>query len=105
MLRKTRKAALFRETKKLGVIVDDIGSKTASIDVMAVVQKMVVEHEIFWDIEKLVFTRIPDETNWNKGNGLKQSKCIGPVFDVYLDCSIENTEKALKKKLPQCTCR
>ena len=47
MLRKTRKAALFRETKKLVVIVDDIGSKTASIDVMAVVQKKVVEHEIF----------------------------------------------------------
>ena len=96
MLRKTRKAALFRETKKLVVIVDDIGSKTASIDVMAVVQKMVVEHEIFW--------WNPDETNWNKANGLKQSKCIDPVFDVYLDCSIENTEKALKKKLPQCTC-
>lgn len=44
MLRKTRKAALFRETKKLGVIVDDIDSKTASIDVMAVAQNMVVEH-------------------------------------------------------------
>ena len=44
MLRKTRKAALFCETKKLGVIVDNIGSKSASIDVMAVGQNMVVEH-------------------------------------------------------------
>lgn len=86
MLRKTNKATLSREIEKLGVAVDDIGSNTGSIiNVMAIVQKTVIECKTFPDTAKSVFTRFLA--------GLKQSKRIDADFIVYLDCSIVNASR------------
>ena len=52
---------------------------------MATVQMMVVEYKTFSGIAKSVFTKIIA--------GLKQSKRINAVFDVYFDCSIGNAEQ------------
>ena len=79
MLRKTNRG----NRKTWGCINDVVSNTDSIIDVMATVQKMVVEYRTF--IAKSVFTRILA--------GLKQIKHIDATFDVYLDCLTENAEK------------
>ena len=82
MLRKTSTTALLEKIVKLVVAVNDTGSNADSIiDVMAVVQKIDAKYKH----SKSVFNRL--------FAGLKQSKRIDAVFDVYLGCSIENSER------------
>ena len=84
--KKNKQGCSFWRNWKTWVAVNDIGSNTASIiSVMATVQMMVVEYKTFSGIATSVFTKIIA--------GLKQSKRINAVFDVYFDCSIGNAEQ------------
>eukprot|EP00794_Sanderia_malayensis_P020731 gene20733-22764_t len=89
-LRKTNKASLANELEKLSLPTEVLPFSSASIiDAMSIVQKTKGCHKTFSDVSDAIFRKVLAEGS--------RSKRIDVVFDVYLDQSIKNAERAVKR--------
>ena len=88
--RKTNKASLANELVKLSLPTEDLPSTSASIiDAMRIVQRTKDCHKTFSDLSDAIFREVLAEGSC--------SNKIDAMFEVYLDQSIKNAERVLKR--------